>query len=92
VCDVLYLSCGWGGEVELVGFHCARLWRENVHNPAGIGVTMKELWHTTAGLLSMRGDGGSADHVDISGEFQDGGEFVEGCEWARRNSCRWRPH
>eukprot|EP00624_Nannochloropsis_granulata_P000856 evm.model.NODE_13683_length_3710_cov_32.593800.1 len=57
------------GTVTLMslGFHCARLWREKVHNPAGIGVTTKELWHTTGGLLSMRGDGGSADHVDIMG-------------------------
>jgi len=67
------------GTVTLVslGFHCARLWREKVHNPAGIGVTTKELWHTTAGLLSMRGDGGSADHVDIMGNTKMAADLLK---------------
>jgi hypothetical protein len=48
-----------------------------VHNPAGIGVTTKELWHTTAGLLSMRGDGGSADHVDIMGNTKMAADLLK---------------
>ncbi|GAB5032649.1 phospholipid:diacylglycerol acyltransferase [Nannochloropsis oceanica] len=67
------------GTVTLMslGFHCARLWRERVHNPAGIGVTTKELWHTTGGLLSMRGDGGSADHVDIMGNTKMAADLLK---------------
>ena len=39
------------GTVTLMslGFHCARLCREKVRNPAGIGVTTNELLHTTGG-------------------------------------------
>ena len=67
------------GTVTLMslGFHCARLWREKTHNPSKIGVTTRELWHTTGGLLSMRGDGGSADHVDVMGNTKMAADLLK---------------
>ena len=52
-----------------LGYHCAKLWREPSHNPSGIQVTTRELLHASGGLLSLRGQGDSADHVDIMGNL-----------------------
>lgn len=45
-----------------------QLWREPTHNPSGMSVTSRELWHTTTGLLTLTRTGGaSGDHVDVLG-------------------------
>ena len=55
------------GTVTLMslGFASNKLWKQKSHNPAGISVTTRELWHTKEGLLTFRGTKES-DHVNIS--------------------------
>lgn len=55
-----------------------QLWREPSHNPSGLSVTSRELWHTTTGLLTLTRTGGaSGDHVDVLGNIELAAELLQ---------------
>ncbi|KNC99428.1 uncharacterized protein SPPG_05669 [Spizellomyces punctatus DAOM BR117] len=59
------------GTVPLIslGYMCAKGWKHKRYNPAQIPVITREFRDKPAGAFSPRGGPGSADHVDILGNY-----------------------
>ena len=66
------------GTVNLMslGFACNKLWKQPTHNPAGISVTTRELYHTKEGLLVFRG-AKESDHVNIMGNTEMAADLLK---------------